>query len=234
MVKNLKDLKSGPVQVEDIGTTLLQVNTPSSQDRVQDREVKSNVKRNLFGTLPVQLNEYTINKSNPLPGINFSFHSPVKSEERIPDVVSIHDSVSSALHQLPPPGDDIAMIGNDCYEQACTEDDQWLENISASAWEGKIDGADQEMGGANATRTLRRYVIQSVLTRQQVDLQNDEAQATTTDIPRYTILSFYIITRGAFRSSREIVLELKSVVCSPTHSGKAGDNISLCLLRDDW
>ena len=197
-------MKSGPVQVEKISTTLLPT-TPSSQD-IEVRSIQ-NVKRNLFGTLPVELDEC----SNPLPCVKFSFHSLVKSEEAIPDDVSIHESVSSALHQLPPRGDDdIAMTDNDdCYEQACTEDDRWLENISTSAWEGKID--DQELGGANSARILRRYVIQSIVTRQRMDLQNDEVQGTT-------------------RSSCEMLLELSS----PTHSGIAGDIISLCLLRDDW
>lgn len=208
MVKRLKDLKSGPVLVT----------TPSSQDKTQDKEVRSiqNAKRNLFGTLPVGLDEYAINKSNPLPGVNFSFHSPVKSEETIPNAVSIHESVSSALHQLPLRGDDdIAMTDNDdCYEQACAEDDEWLENISTSVWEGKID--DREMGGANSARVLRQYIIQSAVTRQRTNLQNDEVQGTTDTL-----------------RSCEILLELK-LVCSPAHSGKAGDDISLCLLRDDW
>ena len=209
MVKRLKDLRSGPVLVEKVSTTLLPQDTTLSS---QDKEVRSiqNVKRNLFGTLPAELDEYGINKSDQLHGVNFSFHSPVKSEETIPNAVSIHESVSSALHQLPPRGnDDIAMADSDeCYEQACTEDDQWLENISNSAWEGKTD--DQEMGRDNSGRQLRRYIIQTVVTRQRMDLQNDEVHGTT--------------------RSHEIVLELYS----PTHSGRAVDDISLCLLRDNW
>ena len=186
VVKGLKDLKSGPTQVDKISATLPpQVITSSSEDNVQ---VGSNVKRNLFGTLPVELDEYGVNnKCNPFPDVNFSFCSPVKSEERIPNVVSIHESVSSALHQLPPLGDDDTPMTDNSYEQSCTEDDRWLENISTSAWEGKIDADDQEKGGANPARVLRRYTIQSASTRKRMDLQDDELQVTTGDIPRYSV-----------------------------------------------
>lgn len=194
VIKQSRDLRSCIAKVEKSSNTLLA--TPSSQDVVQVEDVangrNNNVKRNLFGTLPMEDDELAMNKSTPLPCVNFSFHSPVKGdEETVPDTVSIHDSVSSALHQLPPLGDgDIAMIIDDnqycdndsVIEDACNEDDQWLENISSSAWEGQLGETNQEMGGANPARVLRRFVIQSVLTRQRMD---PELQSTTS-IPRYS------------------------------------------------
>ena len=199
MVKRLKDLKSGPAKtsstsrqatVEITGSGLLQATTPTSQGTIQVKEVaRGNVKRNLFGTSPAELDDTDVNKSNPLPGVNFSFCSPVKGEKAIPDV-SIHNSVSSALHQLPPMSDnDTAMVdcNDDNFGQACTENDQWLEDISISAWEGKMTEVDQEVGGATSARVLRRFIIQSVATRQRKDLQYDESQASS-NIPRYSFV----------------------------------------------
>lgn len=191
-------------QVETISNTLLA--TPSSKDdvKVEDdiTDDRNSVKRNLFGTLPLEVDELPMDKSSPLSSINFSFHSPIKGvEETIPDSVSIHESVSSALHQLPSLGDnDTAMIvddnqccdNNSIVELDCSEDDRWLENVSSSAWEGQTGGASQEMGGANPARVLRRFIIQSVLFRQQTDPLNDESGAT--DNPRYIPFHFFLKT----------------------------------------
>ena len=191
VAKRYKDLKNDSAKVEKkIDTTPL-VTAPSSQDAVNEGvNGRGSVKRNLFGTLPTGLDECAANESNQSSNINFSFHSPVKGGETVAGV-SIHESVSSALHQLPPLGDDNTTAinrNNDCYEQACAEDDQWLENVSMSAWEGETDTAKEEMSGANTARVLRRFIIQSVGIRQRMDL---EPQATTT-IPRYV---FYVPSR---------------------------------------
>lgn len=188
IVKRSKGL-GGPTKVDEISGTLLA--TPNSQDAIEVDEVARNsVKRNLFGTLPVEPDEPTISKSNPLQSVNFCFYSPIKDEETIPDDVSIHDSVSSALHQLPPLGngdtgtmvdDNQLNIDYDCYEH---DDDLWLENVSCSLWEEQLDKTNQEVGGANSTaRTLRRFIVQSIVTRQRMDKQNDESQ-TANNIPR--------------------------------------------------
>ena len=194
-IKQAKDLKSSSctAKVKTVSNPLPV--TPDSQDVIQVEDVTKgkNVKRNLFGTLPMEDEELTVNENAPLPSVNFSFCSPVKnSEGTIPDAISIHDSVSSSLDQLPSLGDgDMAMIidndhnhdNNSITEHAYSEDDQWLENVSNSAWEGQLDRPDQELGGANA-RVLRRFVIQSVVIRQRIDPQSDESQSIT-DIPRY-------------------------------------------------
>ena len=185
MTKRCKKLKSDGAKVEKKVDTSL-VTTPTPQDTVSEvANGRGNVKRNLFGTLPAGSDESGANKSNPLSSINFSFHSPVKGGETVADV-SIQESVSSALDQLPPLGDDNTTVinqNNDCYEEACVEDDQWLENVSMSAWEGETATANQEVGGANAVRVLRRFIVLSVVTRQRMDL---EPQATTS-IPRYFV-----------------------------------------------
>jgi len=187
--RGLKDLKSDPAKVEKISSA---VSAAAYRQDVMMEDVtngSSNVKRNLFGTSPVESDELAASKGNSLSGVNFSFHSPVKAGETISDV-SVHDSVSSALHQLPLLGDgDITMFVND-DECAYTEDDQWLENVSGSAWEGPFTEANQEVGGANTARILRRFIVQSVLTRQRMDLKNDESQVTTNN-SRY--LTFFCI-----------------------------------------
>ena len=196
MIKQVKDLKSSPSKVEVVSKPLPE--TPNSQDVIQVESItkgNTNVKRNLFGSLPMEDDELTVNESAPLPDISFSFCSPVKNSEEmtIQDTVSIHDSVSSALHQLPPLGDgDTAMIidndqnhdSDSVTDHACSEDDRWLENVSCSAWEGQLEGANQDLGVANAATLLRRFVIQSVVTRQRIDPSSDELQ-TTTNTSRY-------------------------------------------------
>lgn len=202
-MKGLKSspAKSTPAKVEVASKSLPA--TPNSQDVMQVESVtvgNTNVKRNLFGSSPMEDDELSVNESAPLAGINFSFCSPVKNSEGriIPDSVSIHDSVSSALDQLPPLGDgDTAMIIDNDHnhdsdpvtEHACNEDDRWLENVSCSAWEGQLDGANQDMGGADAATLLRRFVIQSVVTRQRTDTPTGEIQ-TSTNIPRYLCNTF--------------------------------------------
>ena len=195
-IKQAKDLKSSTytAKVKTVSNPLPA--TPDSQDVIQAEggTKGKNVKRNLFGTLPMEDDELTVNENAPLPSVNFSFCSPVKnSEGTIPDAISIHDSVSSSLDQLPPLGNgDMAMIIDDDHnhdndsvtEHTYSEDDQWLENVSNSAWEGQLDRPDQDWGGANA-RVLRRFVIQSVVIRQRIDPQSDDKSQSIIGIPRY-------------------------------------------------
>ena len=143
-----------------------------------DTESLSSVKRNLFGSAasPAKLTDPGIEDIS-LPLINFSFHSPVKRDDVIvTEDISIHDSVSSAMNQLPPlGGSDKSTVmeeGRDTdntegYEQDCVEDDQWLEGISNSQWgEGHVAELPCKAVGV---ATLRRYIVHSITPRQQPD-----------------------------------------------------------------
>jgi len=138
----------------------------------------NSVKRNLFGSAaaPTKATDPVIDGIS-LPLINFSFHSPVKREDvMLMEDISIHDSVSSAMNQLPPLGSSDKSVEDSrtCdavgYEQDCAEDDQWLEGISSSQW-GEGHAAElpcMEVGMAK----LQRYVVLSVTLRQQLDQQD--------------------------------------------------------------
>lgn len=181
MAKVSKDLKSDPGtstgNVEKVINELV-ATANSGDSSVQVKDVTSSrnkAKRNLFGTLPMELDESATSRSHSLiPELHFSFHSPIKDGVAIPDTESLHDSVSSVLHQLPPMGDgDAVTVDNQYtsgYELACTDDDQWLENVSISAWEGQLGEASPEVGGADGvSRVLRRFMVQSVSRREQMD-----------------------------------------------------------------
>ena len=137
----------------------------------------NSVKRNLFGTTtPTMLVEPSVDDIS-LPLINFSFHSPVKKDEAaVAEDVSIHDSVSLAVTKLPPlGGGDIAAMedGNDMHDAVgyghdCIEDDQWMEGIGSSQWEGHVAEPSSV-----CVATLRRYIVQSITPRQRLDQQDD-------------------------------------------------------------
>ena len=157
----------------------LQTAAPTTVGAGVDSESLNSVKRNLFGTgAPTTLREPGIDDIS-LPLINFSFHSPVKKEEvAVAEDISIHDSVSSAVNQLPPlGGSDKAMMEDDNdthdsvgYGQNCVEDDQWLEGISSSQWgEGHVAEMPCKTVGV---ATLRRYIVQSITPRQRLDQQD--------------------------------------------------------------
>jgi len=163
------------------GSSSISLKTTATAAVITDTESLSSVKRNLFGSTatPTKLTDPRIEDIS-LPLINFSFHSPVKRDDVIvTEDVSIHDSVSSAMNQLPPLGGSdkptVMEEGNDTdnaesYELDCVEDDQWLEGISSSQWgEGHVAEPPCKAVGV---ATLRRYIVHSITPRQKPDQQD--------------------------------------------------------------